>query len=63
MAKTKMMVVMVDPSFYMRVIRKSEETAVPYAEVARRAWEVWLETGELPKLPDKPEGRAKKKKT
>ena len=58
MAKTKMAAVMVEPEFHEQLKRKSEETGVPFSEVARRAWEIWLKTGELPKLPkrkkDKP---------
>jgi uncharacterized protein (DUF111 family) len=54
MAKTKMAAVMVEPEFHEQLKRKSEETGVPFSEVARRAWEVWLKTGELPKLPKSP---------
>ncbi len=60
MAKTKMTTVMVEPEFYERLKQKSKKTAIPYSEVARRAWEVWLETDKLPELPDKPE-RGKRK--
>ena len=61
MAKTTMVAVMVEPDFREQLRRKSEETGVPFSEVARRAWEIWLETGELPKLPKttKPKRRAK----
>jgi hypothetical protein len=52
--------VLVETEFHERLIKKSKETAVPLSEVARRAWEVWLETGELPRLPGKPE-RGKRK--
>ena len=62
MTKTTMVAVMVEPDFREKLRRKSKETGVPFSEVARRAWEIWLETGELPKLPDKPE-RGKRKKT
>jgi hypothetical protein len=51
MTKSKMLTVMVEPEFQERVRRKTEETGIPYSEVLRRALEVWLETGELPKLP------------
>ena len=51
MAKTKMAAVMVEPEFREQLRRKSRETGVPFSEVARRAWELWLKTGELPKLP------------
>ncbi len=61
MTKTKMMVVMVAPELYERIRRKSEETAVPYAEVARRAWELWLITGELPKVPESKKPKQKDK--
>lgn len=59
MAKTKMAAVMVEPEFHERLIQKSKETGVPYSEVARRAWEVWLTTGELPKLPEQKPKRSK----
>ncbi len=61
MVKSKQMLVMVEPEFYERVKQKSQETGVPYAEVVRRALEVWLETGELPKPPERKEGKRKAK--
>ena len=51
MAKTTMVAVMVEPDFREQLRFKSEETGIPFSEVARRAWEIWLETGELPKSP------------
>ncbi len=61
MPKTKVISVKVEPEFHERLQKKSQETAVPYSEVARRAWEVWLVTGELPKLPEKKEVKRKNK--
>jgi hypothetical protein len=60
MVKSKAIPVLVETEFHEQLKCKSRETGVPLAEVARRAWKVWLETGELPKLPDKPE-RGKRK--
>jgi hypothetical protein len=60
MVKGKRIPILVETEFHERLMQKSKETAVPLSEVARRAWKVWLETGELPKLPDKPE-RGKRK--
>ncbi len=51
MVKSKQMLVMVEPELYEKVKRKSRETGIPYSEVVRRALELWLETGELPKSP------------
>jgi hypothetical protein len=61
MAKGKRIPVLVEPEFHEKLLQKSRETAVPLSEVARRAWEVWLETGELPKLPTKKGGKHKTK--
>ena len=52
--KTKRIVVMVTPELYEKLRRKSEETGVPVAEAARRAFEEWVETGKIkPKKPAK----------
>jgi len=59
MAKTKTLSVKVEPEFHERLQQKCRETAVPYSEVARRAWEVWLLTGELPQLPKRKEVKRK----
>ena len=61
MAKTDKIPVAVDPEFHQRLIQKAKETAVSLSEIARRAWEVWLVTGELPKLPERKEVRKKKR--
>ena len=60
MTKTKLLNILVEPDFHERIKRKSEETGVPLSEVVRRSLEVWLETGELPKLPEKKGGKHKK---
>jgi hypothetical protein len=60
MAKTTMVAVMVEPEFREQLRRKTKESGIPFSEVARRAWEVWLQTGELPKLPERAE-RGKRK--
>lgn len=52
MAKTQNLVVKIDHDMQEALRRKSQETGVPVSEVVRRALEVWLETGELPKLPE-----------
>ena len=62
MAKTTMVAVMVEPEFREQLRRKTKESGIPFSEVARRAWEVWLQTGELPKLPEKAGGRKHKTK-
>ena len=61
MAKTDKIPVAVDPEFHQRLNQKAKATAVSLSEIARRAWEVWLETGELPKLPEKKGGKRKTK--
>jgi uncharacterized protein (DUF111 family) len=53
MVKSKAIPILVEPEFHELLKRKSKETGVPLSEVARRAWKVWIETGELPKLPQK----------
>ncbi len=59
MVKSKTIPVVVEPEFHEQLKRKSEETGVPVSEVARRAWRVWLITGELPKLPEQPRRKRK----
>ena len=59
MVKSKAIPVLVETEFHEQLKRKSKETGVPLSEVARRAWEVWLVTGELPKLPEKKGGKHK----
>ena len=49
--KTKLIAIKLSPELHSQIKRKSEETGVPYSEVVRRALEVWVETGELPKSP------------
>jgi hypothetical protein len=61
MVKSKIIPVAVEPEFHERLKRKSNEAAVSLSEIARRAWEVWLETGELPKLTTKKGGERKTK--
>jgi hypothetical protein len=61
MTKDKSIQVLVESDFREQLKRKSEETGVPLSEVARRAWKVWIETGELPKLPEKKGGKHKTK--
>ena len=51
MAKGKRIPVLVDNEFHAKLLEKSQEAAVSLSEIARRAWQVWLETGELPKSP------------
>lgn len=46
--KTQSITVRLDPDLYQRVIEKSEETAVNYSEVVRRALENWVATGIVP---------------
>ena len=44
--------VSLEPEFHERLKRKSAETGIPLAAVARRAWEIFLVTGVLPPLPE-----------
>jgi len=60
MTKTQAINVKLEPEFHEQLRRKSEETGVAVSVVIRRALEVWLVTGELPKLPEKAE-RGKRK--
>lgn len=46
--KTETITVRLDPDLYQRVIAKSEETAVNYSEIVRRALENWVATGTVP---------------
>lgn len=62
MVKTQAINVLVEPEFHERLKRKSEEMGVPISKVVRRALELWLETGELPKPPERKEGKHKKTK-
>jgi hypothetical protein len=48
MPKKAQIVISVEAGFRDAVNRKSEETGVPVAEVARRALAHWVKTGELP---------------
>ncbi len=57
--KEKRLTVRVDDLFYQQVIDKSKETGIPYSEVLRRSLEVWLTTGEMPKLPKPRKGATK----
>ena len=61
MGKTKSVNVLLEPEFHEGLLRKSRETGVPYSEVARRAWEVWILTGELPRQPKRKEVKHKPK--
>jgi hypothetical protein len=53
MVKSEIIPVAVEPEFHEQLRRKSKEAAVSLSEIARRAWQVWLVTGEMPKLPKK----------
>ena len=46
--KTESITIRLTPVLYQAVIAKSEETAVNYSEVVRRALENWVATGILP---------------
>ncbi len=61
MTKTTMVAVMVEPEFREQLRQKSKETGVPFSEVARRAWEIWLTTGKMPKLPEQKKRKRKDK--
>ena len=62
MTKTDFINVKVEPEFHQALRRKSDETGVAVSVVIRRALEVWLVTGDLPKLPEKAERRKHKTK-
>lgn len=51
MAKGKRIPVLVNDELHAKLLEKSQETAVSLSEIARRAWQIWLETGEMPKSP------------
>jgi len=62
MPKSDIINVKIEPEFHKQLRRKTEETGIPYSVVIRRALEVWLVTGELPKLPEKAERKKRKTK-
>jgi predicted DNA binding CopG/RHH family protein len=51
MDKTKLIAIHISPELHSQIKSKTEETGTPYSEVVRRALEVWVATGEMPKLP------------
>lgn len=59
MTKSKVITVKLDSGLHEQLKRKSEETGVPYSEVIRRALVVWIQTGELPRLPVRKGGKYK----
>ncbi len=59
MGKTKILSIKVEPEFHERLKLRSEETGIPYSEVVRRALELWLTTGEMPKLLQQKGGKHK----
>ena len=60
MSKVKLPVSL-DAEFHERLKRKSAETGIPLAAVARRAWEIFLVTGILAPLSES-EAQSKREK-
>lgn len=49
MPKTVKITVAIEPEFLDAVNKKVEETGIPYSKIVRRALQLWVENGELPK--------------
>ena len=61
MKKSRLITVKVEPELYNQIKNQSKETGVPYSQVVRRALEVWIVTGVLPKLPSQKGDKRKTK--